>query len=107
MVTATETTIKTTMTMNNDYKTTTLMMTLTRMTTTMTRTMMATMMTTTKISMATMNNLAIPTTATSSQRAPRELPELPSMTMTMISGENADWITMRRTNKSFDRRLNW
>jgi hypothetical protein len=28
----------------------------------------------------------IPATATSSQRAPRELPELPSMTMTMISG---------------------
>ena len=28
----------------------------------------------------------IPATATSSQRAPRELPELPSMTMMMISG---------------------
>ncbi len=28
----------------------------------------------------------IPATATSSQRAPRELPELPSMTMTTISG---------------------
>jgi hypothetical protein len=28
----------------------------------------------------------IPATATSSQRAPRELPELPSITMTTISG---------------------
>jgi hypothetical protein len=45
--------------MNDDYKMTTSVMTLATTTTTTTTTMMTTMMTTTKISMATMDNLAI------------------------------------------------
>ncbi len=51
--------MKTTTTMNNDYKTMTLTMMLATTTTTMTTTTMTTMKTTTKISMATMINLAI------------------------------------------------
>jgi hypothetical protein len=58
MVTATGIMMKTTMTMNNDYKTMTLTMMSMTMTTKMTTTPMTTMMTTTKTTTATIDNLA-------------------------------------------------
>ncbi len=59
METAMGKTAKTTTIMNNDYKTMTSTMTLTTTTTTTTTTTMTTITTTLKISMVTMDNLAI------------------------------------------------